>query len=223
MFFFDAIIQKIFTIFKRLLLKEAFKHAEIADLPRVTKSSDLPGHLERLKGKNLIAQDLFTKEGNSALHIKNAATSLKRALSQTDKAFDDFHCPVLKEVMTDPRIDGCGHTYQGWALTRSLQTMDGHCPLSRQKTHILTQNLLVKSCIEKLLDKGFIPFLTDFNKELPKLANYFLQEGYTLLKEGLLEKAVEQFQLAFRYTKSLKHYQLVLQAFQESKQYQRES
>lgn len=97
------------------------------------------------------------------------------------KCPDEFQCPITQEILKEPYIDRCGHTFEKTAIETWLQKSD-ECPLGREKLTIndLSPNLVLKSLIKKFeeyLQKK--KFYEEILQETKKLKSH-VEEKYNL-------------------------------------------
>ena len=120
----------------------------------------------------------------------------KAAIHETGDDAKEFSCAITHDIMENPVITNCGHTFEQTAI-EEVRLRENLCPLDRQPIVSLTPNLAFKDAIEKWKKTDPVPTLSDFKdwrnyEEIPEVL-------------GKIEKKEKAF-LAYLF---LAHYQLM--------------
>jgi len=91
-------------------------------------------------------------------------TSLRASLS------DLFIDPISQEIMTDPVIANCGHTFErvqisGWLAARIQQNAPTTCPLCRVPVTQMINNILLRNALDTLNSYPAATDMTGFTDE----------------------------------------------------------
>ena len=68
---------------------------------------------------------------------------------------DDIYCPISTQIMQDPVITNCGHSFEQEALDNwmQIQGKNGTCPICREIISSITPNGLLAEKIQQVLQK----------------------------------------------------------------------
>lgn len=140
------------------------------------------------------------------VELKKFINLIKLQIPQDNSKVESLTCPLTLEILKNPVMDNCGHTFEKDAIEQHLKN-DRCCPLSRKPIDSLTPNLHLKSYLEIHLTQDPIPTLALFKKENSTLAQAHLQVAKTSLEEKEYQAALDAYSLAFQYTKRWQDYQ----------------
>jgi tetratricopeptide (TPR) repeat protein len=140
--------------------------------------------------------------------LEKLIASFKPAVVLKDHQIDALLCPITQDILEDPVIDTCGHTFTRAAIQKHLQTKST-CPISRKTitTKDLTVNRIVQDQIEKLKNQDPVLTLSKCKKENSKLADLQLQVAASCMEAQDYQAALDAYALAFQHTNQWQAYQ----------------
>lgn len=123
-----------------------------------------------------------------------------------------LECPITYEIMRDPVVLNCGHTFENTALAqaRAGQTGTAKCPSCRGDILTVASNFALKEVCQEWRSRGVVPIVV-CDRGDPERAQIYLSLASSAASK---EESLMNYEQAFRYTRASNDY-AALPAFYE--------
>ncbi len=208
---------KIYDISGKRLFKTALE-TDPTTIQSLFTSSRVKPLLDLFEQKKLLPPNPSASQPlqDALKELDHLLNLVKLEIPLENRQAEPFTCPITLEILKDPVIDNCGHTFERGAIKEHLKK-NKTCPLSRQPITTLTPNLQLKQTLEAWQAQDPIPTFNLFKKSNETLALRNLESAQAYMQEQEYQEALEAYQKAFQFTQKWQDYQTIPLLFQRMK------
>ena len=202
---------KIYDLSRKRLSKESLQleSSQVQTLFQKHKANDFL----RLFNKESLPLTSFL--GSFFVELDHAIDLFKLQIPVENKRTEMFTCPITLEVLKDPVMDGCGHTFERAAIEQH-QKNSSTCPISRKPINkSLPPNLKIRQAIDEWQKEDPIPTFASFKKINNNLARRNLDTAQECISEQEYEEALDAYTKAFQFTQNWEDYESLPLLFQK--------
>ncbi len=146
-------------------------------------------------------------------YVKDAIADIKSQIATDHPSSKQFICPISMDVLKDPVITNCGHTFEKENIEEANKKNTA-CPTCRTKITSLSPNYSLKSALETWEKEDPIPTFSSFQKDNKAIAQAHLSTAQTLIEGEAADEAISSYKKAFQYTKGATDYAPIPKLYQ---------
>ena len=195
----------------------------------------VPGHFPKDKIREAIwmlsGSYVLLRECHIEVRPRGCGGMMESSSSQSCFMWDDvpehFLCPITQEVMKDPIVTSCGHTFEKNALLQYVEYGHNICPHCRSlfnpDPNSWSSDLNLKSTIDEWMQQQQMPpvlpqaLLGDDSLSDNKKAEGLIDFAFFYSEKKEYARAIKQYEEALKHTNKTEHYVGYVDLLKEAK------